>query len=401
MSDNQLKPVLEPQKTVSPASLPILEAGTKTKPRLGSFKELAKKWGRAVGRNLPFATELDYLRRKALDATVFDFKVKELAKTLETWPKILLIDTTNRCNAKCVWCPNPDLEDLGTMSMELFKRIIDDYATRGGMVHLGTFGEPFMDKTLREKFEHVRRYSSIPRLNVLTNGFFFNDKTIPALLDNRVGVDISLDELDQETFEEVKKMDFEPVRKGILDLLAANESAGDLIPINIRIKTLKTRKDTLENDFYKQLQNHNCKIALTPINDNIISNWAGKFDKEGFFSQYLKIAVHGSRLNHKNFNATNVAPCNQLWKWMVVYWDGNVVLCCADMFSRSSVGNLKERTIEEIWTGNRMKKLRQEMEQRNRFKVPICQDCDIHLSWHNLTDFYDDRGELLPGRIFV
>ena len=86
---------------------------------------------------------------------------------------------------------------------------------------------------------------------------------------------------------------------------------------------------------------------------------------------------------------------------MVVYWDGHVVLCCADMFSRSIVGDLKSNSITEIWNGPDLKKLRGQMVNRQRFEVPICQDCDIHLSWHNLNEYYDSNGKFLPERKFI
>jgi len=357
------------------------------------LKKLLKK--------LPFAHELDYFRRRVIDSHWFDFSAKPLADILEDWPGILLLDTTNRCNAKCVWCPNPDLENLGLMDMVLYRKIIDDYASRGGMLHFGTFGEPLMDKHLRERIEYARKFPGIKRINVLTNGFFLNEKIIPTLIEHRVGVEVSLDELDKETFERVKKMSFDVTRQGIVDLLEANRQAGNRIPVNIRIKTLKTLAETKANAFYQELSSYPCSIDLTPIDENIISNWAGRFDTAKFFSTYFTRSGKKDRFSHKQFNSTNVAPCVQLWKWMVVYWDGNVVMCCADMFGQSSIGNLRERSIGDVWRGSAARDLRRKMIRRERFDVSLCQNCDIHLSWHNLKVYYDDAGNFLPSRKFV
>ena len=97
----------------------------------------------------------------------------------------------------------------------------------------------------------------------------------------------------------------------------------------------------------------------------------------------------------------NKAPCAQLWKWMVVYWDGSSVLCCADMFSQTVVGDFKTNSITEVWNGPVMIKFREKMVERERFEIPICQDCDIHLSWHNLNDYYDKSGKFRPQRQFI
>ncbi len=357
-----------------------------------------KNWIKKV----PFFLELDYFRRKVRDLPLFDFMVEPLAQVLEEWPRSLILDTTNQCNAKCVWCPNPDLEDMGTMKMDLYRRIIDDYASVGGIVHFGTFGEPLMDKTLSEKIKYARQKSSIKKVNILTNAFFLNEKTIPVLIEHSVGVDISLDELEKDTFENVKKMSYDVTRRGILGLLEANDRASNPVPVNLRIKTLMTREAALANEFFKILSGHNCTISLTPVNDNIISNWAGKFDKVGFFEKYLPSSGgNGSKYTHKRFNSTNTSPCTQLWQWMIVYWNGEVVLCCADMFSRSTVGNLREKSIKQVWNGEVLVELRKKMIARKRFEIPLCQNCDIHLSWHNLRSYYDKRGELQQDRSFI
>ncbi len=357
------------------------------------LKERVKGWVKRV----PFIWELDYLRRKVHDSRWFDFKVKKLAHELECWPQGLLLDVTNRCNAKCVWCPNPDLDDLGAMKMDLYKKIIDEYASVGGVVHFGTFGEPLMDKTIGEKIAYLKQFPSVSRIQVLTNAFFMNRKLIPVLLDNSVAVDISLDELDKTTFEDVKKMSYDVVRQNILDLLRENDRREKPVPVHFRIKTLKTIEATLNHALFQEIESHRCTIQLTPITENIISNWAGRFDNQKFFDTYGIASNGGSRFNHKRFNLTNRAPCTQLWKWMVVYWDGSVVMCCADMFASTALGNLTEDSIADVWRGTKMTGLRKKMIARKRFDIPLCQDCDIHLSWHHLKDHYDASARLKPG----
>ena len=359
--------------------------------------DLLKKWIKKI----PFFLAMDYFRRKVYDSPLFDSSVRPLAKTLEKWPGALLIDITNRCNAKCVWCPNPDLTNVGAMDMDVYRKIVDDYGSRGGVLTFGTFGEPLMDKHMKERIEYLKRYPKIHKVEVLTNGFFLNDNIVSTILEHGVGVDISLDELDKQTFEDVKKMSFDVVRDNIVKFLEANSKAEHPVPVNIRIKTIKTIEETLEQELFKIIASHNCSVALNSIDDNIISNWAGKLDKESFIKEYEISTADKTRFTHKRFNQKNIAPCTQLWKWMVVYWDGSVVLCCADMFSRSIVGDLKSNSITEVWNGLHMKNLRNQMVNRKRFEVPICQDCDIHLSWHNLNEYYDKNGNFLEDRKFI
>lgn len=362
-----------------------------------SSENVLKRWIK----KLPFFPALNYFRRKVYDSPLFDGSVRPLANKLEEWPGALLIDITNRCNAKCVWCPNPDLTHLGAMDMDLYRKIIDDYGTRGGVVTFGTFGEPLMDKHMKERIEYLKQYPKIHKVEVLTNGFFLNDKIVPTLLENGVGIDISLDELDKETFEDVKKMNFDVVRDNIVNLLSANQRAERPVPINIRIKTMKTVAETMEQELFKIIAAHDCSVVLNSIDDNIISNWAGKLDKKAFMEKHALTQKRKTRYTHKRFNQMNTAPCTQLWKWMVIYWDGSSVLCCADMFSQAVVGSLQSNSISEVWNGPAMNDLRKKMIDRGRFEIPICQDCDIHLSWHNLNDYYDKDGKFQPERQFI
>ena len=363
-----------------------------------SFRENPiKRWIKKI----PFFPAMDYFRRRVYDSTLFDGSVRYLAKTLEEWPGALLIDITNRCNAKCVWCPNPDLTNLGAMDMGIYRKIIDDFGTRGGVVTFGTFGEPLMDKHIEERIEYLKRYPKIHKVEVLTNGFFLNENIVPALLKHRVGVDISLDELDKATFEEVKKMKFDVVRDNIVYFLEENKKSVQPVPVNIRIKTLKTVEETMGQELFKIIASHDCSVVLNSIDDNIISNWAGRLDKDAFIKDYKISTANQTHYTHKRFNQYNVAPCTQLWKWMVVYWDGSVVLCCADMFSQTVVGDLKENSITEVWNGPKMKNYRDQMVDRKRFDVPLCQNCDIHLSWHNLKEYYDNKGNFLSHRKFI
>ncbi len=42
-------------------------------------------------------------------------------------PRIVSVETTNRCNAKCDFCPNSSLSrNRQTMEQDLFEKIIDD-----------------------------------------------------------------------------------------------------------------------------------------------------------------------------------------------------------------------------------------------------------------------------------
>jgi MoaA/NifB/PqqE/SkfB family radical SAM enzyme len=71
------------------------------------------------------------------------------------------------------------------------------------------------------------------------------------------------------------------------------------------------------------------------------------------------------------------------------------------MFATEVLGDLQEKTIEEIWNGPVLTELREKMVQRKRFEIPTCQDCDLHLGWQNLKVYYNEDGELVSTRNFI
>ncbi len=360
-------------------------------------KTVVKSWIK----KLPFFLEMDYFRRRAYESPLFDMTVKPLADTLAEWPKALVLDITNRCNAKCVWCPQPRLKDLGAMQMPLFKKIIDNYATRGGIIRFGTFGEPLMDKTFVQKIEYLKQFPSIHKVELLTNAFFLNEKISSMLIDNGVDVEISLDELEKTTFEEIKKMSYDVVRTNILRFLELNDAAQNPVRVNFRVKSSLSRKETMAHELFAKITAHQCTVEVTPIEEDNISNWAGEFDKDSFYEEHMHRSDITKTYNYKQFNLSNKAPCNQLWKWLVVNWDGRVVLCCVDMFATEVMGDLQENTIEEIWNGPVLTELREKMVQRKRFEIPTCKNCDLHLGWQNLKIYYNKEGEFISTRNFI
>ena len=54
--------------------------------------------------------------------------------------------------------------------------------------------------------------------------------------------------------------------------------------------------------------------------------------------------------------------------------NGNMLLCCNDFFGNHSFGNVKEKTIIEIWNGEKYKKLRSEI-NKGKFNLEICKKC--------------------------
>lgn len=349
----------------------------------------------------PWFIDLNNLRRRIYESALFDFLVYPQATVLEKFPGTLIIDNTNLCNAKCSWCPNDTIPgEKGIMDNALFEKIIKNYGEIGGIVRLGTFGEPLLDPSFVKKIDFIRKFPSIYKLELITNGFALNEKIAQKLIDQKVDTEISLDELDKRLYEKLKSVSFDKTWENLKRLLQLNDKAERPIEINIKIKTSTSEEMIRNNPLFKELSHNNCTVELNPISSmDSLSNWGGKFDKSSFL---LQDHILSPNIAYKDYNLKNQAPCHQLWKWMVINWDGRVVLCCTDIYTNVVLGDLKKEKIEEVWGGSIITELRDKFKKRNGRKNGICRDCDLHLGWQFLKLYYDTSNtSIRKGRRFI
>src|SRR5687768_18596097 len=70
------------------------------------------------------------------------------AEEAPTLPEIVQIESTNICNAKCVFCPRDDMHrKQGIMSFDLFKKIVEECAGLGiNHITVQKYDKPTLDK---------------------------------------------------------------------------------------------------------------------------------------------------------------------------------------------------------------------------------------------------------------
>jgi radical SAM protein with 4Fe4S-binding SPASM domain len=69
-------------------------------------------------------------------------------------------------------------------------------------------------------------------------------------------------------------------------------------------------------------------------------------------------------------------PCRQLWNFLYVSWDGDVMPCCMDPLRKLKIGNLKQSSLEDLWYGPLIREIRQIHLQGKYNEIPLCSDCE-------------------------
>ncbi|MBU1600348.1 SPASM domain-containing protein [bacterium] len=65
--------------------------------------------------------------------------------------------------------------------------------------------------------------------------------------------------------------------------------------------------------------------------------------------------------------------CRHLWSYPVIFHNGEVTVCCRDMYGLLTIGNIRKKSIKEVWQSNEYQRFRQMDLEGN---LPsLCQNC--------------------------
>jgi radical SAM protein with 4Fe4S-binding SPASM domain len=296
--------------------------------------------------------------------SLYEKKIKNTIKKLE-YPQGLDIGTTNLCNAACIMCPHSRLKKMGTMDFKLYKKIIDNCEKlKIKSLTLSFFGEPLLDKGLIEKI----KYAKEKRMDVAfySNASLLNEKWAKDLIESGLdSITISFDGYSKETYEKIRKnLKFETTRNNVLGLIKMKRILNKNNPnINLVLVELEENKREIKQ-FYNEW-----KDKVNGINIINMRNWANDLEKKGTKESF-----------HFNKKIKRYA-CGLIWHRMVVDWNGDVVLCCDDWNHSTVLGNLNNQSIEEIWKGEKLKKIKEAHLKREFYKIPICSGCNKKSVW--------------------
>ncbi len=265
-------------------------------------------------------------------------------------PDIVQIESTNLCNAKCVFCPRDEMHrQQGIMDMDLFRKVVDECAALGiTHVRLHNYGEPFLDRRLVEKVRYAKT-RGIAEVGMISNGSLITPDIAQGLIDAGLdAINISVDASGKETFERTRvNLDYDVVIDNIRTLDRLRRGAGRARP-KLILSFVRQQDAPEEQAFIDTWRTIADKIHITDLH-----NWAG--------------TLHAH---------SDVAyPCYRLWLTFTVLWDGRVSLCCADFDGRHVLGDLRTSTIRDVWNSPAYRAVRRQHLESGG--PEICRSCDL------------------------
>ena len=265
-------------------------------------------------------------------------------------PEIVQIESTNICNAKCVFCPRDDMHRRqGIMSVELFRKIVDECVDLGiTHVRMHNYGEAFIDKKLVEKVRYAKQ-KGIKEVGVISNGSLITEEIARGMIDAGLdAINISVDASGKEVFESTRVgLKYDKVIANIERLVRLRSESGKRRP-KLILSFVRQNNSADEQAFIEHWRAIADKIHVTDLH-----NWAGTLNKE-------------SDVNY---------PCYRPWLTFTVLWDGRVSLCCADFDGKTILGDLNTHSIAEIWNAEPYRDVRRQHLESGG--PDICRACDL------------------------
>lgn len=231
------------------------------------------------------------------------------------------IETLNRCNNDCSFCPvgvGRDTRTLAYMPDVLYSKIINELRDAGykGGLYISSNNEPLMDSRIVQRVREAKEKCPEAKTVIYTNGLLLKPEHRAMLP--------YLDTMMLDNYADDLRV-LPPIRR-FLELLSQEEA--DRIVLLMRYK-----HDVLD--------------------------------------------TRGGQSGTRPHKPTIACSCTNPFSELVITPTGEASLCCQDVFCKYPMGNVATSSIKEVWHGAKFAEARRLLLERCREAYPICRECDF------------------------
>lgn len=266
---------------------------------------------------------------------------------------MVAIETTNRCNAKCSFCPNNSMaRDRLVMSDDLFEKIVEDCrAFPLKAIEPFLNGEPFVDPKIMPRLEWIRRRLPGTKLRLYTNGYGLTAKKIDAL----IGMDVdhlyvSINTLDPEKYRQILGLNLDRTLENMAYLTDPGRRSRVARRITFRMTRLPQTTLSEQQAFIDYCRK--CGVRHFIV---------GLFNYLGDIPSHLPVPGY---------------PCEHITR-VDVLSNGVVTLCCMDHEGEFAWGDASQESILDIYNGSIARKYRMLHRAGKRRMAGPCGQCNV------------------------
>ncbi|MCD6220265.1 radical SAM protein [Candidatus Calescamantes bacterium] len=254
------------------------------------------------------------------------------------FPTHVMIQTTSHCNSSCAFCPYGEVSKelpQGKMKETIFQKILDELSEHPQVKSVMPYlmNEPLCDSRIVDKIYMIKEKVSHASVHILTNGINLTEEIGERIIDSPIDwIGISIHAIREDTYQRfTKRRDFQEILLRITLFIekALKKWGEDFVMINIThapgYLTEKEKEEAL--DYWKNLGVKRIEYFPSPISR------AGNV-------KWLPSVRHN-----------RIKGCRSIWRNEMIHilFNGDVVLCCMDWRREVVLGNVRDKSIEEIW----------------------------------------------------
>lgn len=268
--------------------------------------------------------------------------------------KKIYIEITNICNLSCSFC-SVDNKLKETITLEKLEKLLENINEYTDYVYLHVKGEPLLHPKLKEILDLCQKYNK--KVNITTNGTLLKEKQ--EELNHPVVRQINLslhsenkkENYLEEIFETVDKLKGKIIiyRFWTMDNGKMNQQSTEIVNKMILYYDLSP-------EFVEKIKNE----KHIKLKDNIFIDKANEFVWPNLNNDYL---------NDKG-------TCYALKDQLAILVDGTVVPCCLDSNGVINLGNIYEKSLEDIINSNRYQQMKQNFSNRKACEE-LCKHCSF------------------------
>jgi radical SAM protein with 4Fe4S-binding SPASM domain len=288
----------------------------------------------------------------------------ERYETPPEYPVRLHIQTISYCNAHCLFCAYPAVADTishGIMEDAVYKKIIDEASEyQPKRISLLLMNEPLLDRKLPERIAYAKKkLGEETEVTITSNGSVLTPKIIGRLIDSGLDrIKISIQGITRDTYERVMGLNYDRTFKGI----------------NLLVDTLKERRASRPG------------VVLSMVNvghnEDEIRKYKRYWRRKGVKATTVAFENKGGNIKDDielhPFGLEAKGRCYRFNRCAYILYNGDVIPCCADWSRTVVLGNVKEKSLRDIWHGEKLNSIRNHFLAGNHALLPeICRKCKV------------------------
>jgi hypothetical protein len=246
------------------------------------------------------------------------------------------------------------------MSDELFEKILSDiqgFKTSLDSVGLFFMGEPFLFPRLFQWLQRLREENHTTV--IFSNAALLDEekaKQLAGFSDVVSIIVLSLCGYDDDSFNRVMGLDFKTIYANVQRWQEMNQGTIDTF---VNCPRTQYTHDFIDDGRWGEVWQ---PLFATPIGPGPCYTFAG-----------LNSDPFAVKEDARHVRYT----CGRLFH-VSIFWDGRVNLCCMDPEGTVIIGDVREKSVLDIYNGDVAKYYRQ-MHKQELFDIPLCRECNMNI----------------------